>query len=73
MTTGEKVEGRTSYFEARPDLVKLAKALARKKPKRGKLSPRAMSAEFAAQGYLNERGAPSNPKSAAAMLAARGQ
>ena len=37
MATGEKVEGRKSHVEARPDLVKLAKALARKKPKGGKL------------------------------------
>ena len=34
----------------------LAKPLARKKPKGGKLSLRAVSAELAAQGYLNERG-----------------
>jgi DNA invertase Pin-like site-specific DNA recombinase len=30
MATGEKVEGRKSHAEARPDVVKLAKALARK-------------------------------------------
>jgi DNA invertase Pin-like site-specific DNA recombinase len=71
MATGEKVEGRKSHFEARLDLVKLAKALARKKPKGGKLSLRAISAELAAQGFLNERGRPFNPKSIAAMLAAR--
>lgn len=73
MATGEKVEGRKSHVEARPDLVKLAKALARKKPKGGKLSLRAISAELAAQGFLNERGRPFNPKSIAAMLAARAQ
>jgi hypothetical protein len=33
MATGEKVEGHKSHFKARPDLVKLAKALARRKPK----------------------------------------
>ena len=71
MATGEKVEGRKSHFEARPDLVKVAKALARKKPKGGKLSLRAISAELAAQGFLNERGLPFNPKSIAAMLASR--
>src|SRR5271165_1326949 len=71
MVTGEKVEGRKSHFEARPDVVKLAKALARKKPKGGKLSLRAISAELAAQGFLNERGLPFNPKSIATMLAAR--
>ena len=69
VATGEKVEGRKSHAEARPDVVKLAKALARKKPKGGKLSLRAISAELAAQGFLNERGRPFNPKSVAAMLA----
>jgi DNA invertase Pin-like site-specific DNA recombinase len=69
VATGEKVEGRKSHIEARPDVVKLAKALARKKPKGGKLSLRAISAELAAQGLLNERGRPFNPKSIAAMLA----
>jgi DNA invertase Pin-like site-specific DNA recombinase len=38
ISTGEKVEGRKSHGEARPDLVKLVKALARKKPKGGKLT-----------------------------------
>ena len=66
---GKKVEGRKSHIEARPDVVKLAKALARTKPKGGKLSLRAISAELAAQGFLNERGRPFNPKSIAAMLA----
>ena len=71
VATGEKVEGRKSHSELRPDAVKLAKALARKKPKRGKLSLRAISDELAAQGFLNERGRPFNPKSIAAMLASR--
>ena len=67
--TGEKVEGRKSHFESRPEVVKLAKALARKKLRGGKLSLRAISAELAAQGILNELGRPFNPKSVAAMLA----
>jgi len=70
MATGEKVEGRKNHVETRPDLVKLAKALARRKPKGGRLSLRAIAAEMAAQGFLNERGRPFNPKSIAAMLAA---
>ena len=69
VATGEKVEGRKSHAEARPDAVKLAKALGCKKPKGGKLSLRAISAELAARGFLNERGRPFNPKSIAAMLA----
>jgi DNA invertase Pin-like site-specific DNA recombinase len=68
---GKKVEGRKSHTESRPDVVRRAKALARKKPKGGRLSLRAIVAEMAARGYLNERGKPFNPKSVAVMLAAR--
>jgi DNA invertase Pin-like site-specific DNA recombinase len=71
IATGTKVEGRKSHAEARPDVVKLAKALARKKPKGGKPSLRAISAALAEQGHVNERGKPFNPKSVAVMLAAR--
>jgi hypothetical protein len=53
-----------------PEAVALAKRLARKRPKGGKMSLRAVSAKMAAQGYLNERGKPFNPKSVAVMLAA---
>jgi hypothetical protein len=35
------------------------------------MSLRAVAAEMAAQGFLNERGRPFNPKSVAVMLAAR--
>jgi DNA invertase Pin-like site-specific DNA recombinase len=73
VATGKKVEGRKSHAEARPDVVALAKRLARKKPKGRKLSLRAISAALAAQGCLNERGRPFNPKSVAVMLAARAQ
>ena len=69
MATGKKVEGRKSHAEARPDVIKLAKALARKRPKGGKMSLRAISAELAARGILNERGKPFNPKSVSALLA----
>jgi DNA invertase Pin-like site-specific DNA recombinase len=67
--TGVKVEGRKSHAEKRPEVVALAKALARKRPKGGRRSLRAISAELAAQGYFNERGKPFNPKSIGAMLA----
>jgi DNA invertase Pin-like site-specific DNA recombinase len=73
MATGKKVEGRKSHIEARPDVVALAKRLARKKPKGGRLSLRAISAALAEQGHLNERGKPFNPKSVAVMLAGRAQ
>ena len=52
IATGAKVEGRKSHVEARPDVVALAKRLARKKPKGGKLSLRAISASLAEQGHL---------------------
>jgi len=65
-----KCEGRKSLAETNPDAVALAKRLARKRPKGGQLSLRAVSAEMAAQGYLNERGRPFNHKSIASMLAA---
>jgi hypothetical protein len=42
---------------ARPEAVALAKALSRKRPKGGQMSLRAVSAEMAARGFLNERGA----------------
>jgi DNA invertase Pin-like site-specific DNA recombinase len=73
IATGEKVEGRKSHVEARPDVVALAKRLARKKPKGGALSLRAISASLAEQGHPNQRGRPFNPKSVAVMLAARAQ
>ena len=74
MPTGEKVEGRKSHLETRPDVVALAKRLARKKPNGGALSLRAIS-DIAgrAKAHLNERGKAFNPKSVAVMLAARAQ
>jgi DNA invertase Pin-like site-specific DNA recombinase len=65
-----KCEGRKTHAERRPEAVALAKALSRKRPKGGQMSLRAVSAEMAAQGFLNERGAPFNHKSIASMLAA---
>jgi hypothetical protein len=64
-----KCEGRKSLFETNPEAVVLAKALSRRKPKSGKMSLRDVSKEMAAQGFLNERGKPFNPKSVAVMLA----
>jgi len=69
--TGAKVEGRKSHAEERPDVVALAKKLARKRPKGGQLSLRAISAELAAQGFVNEKGRPFHHKSIAVMLAQR--
>ncbi len=69
-TTG-KCEGRKSHAEKRPDVVALAKRLARKKPKGGKPSLRTISEGLADQGHLNERERPFAAKSIASMLAAR--
>ena len=66
--TGVKVEGRKSHAEKRPEVVAIAKALRRKKPKGGQMSLRAISAALAAQGHLNEDGKPFNQGSIAAML-----
>jgi DNA invertase Pin-like site-specific DNA recombinase len=65
-----KCEGRKSLHETNPEAVALAKALRRKRPKGGQLSLRAVSAEMAKQGFLNEHGRPFNHKSVASMLAA---
>jgi hypothetical protein len=54
------------------DVVSLAKALPRKKPKGGKLSLRAMSAALAEMGHVNERGKPFNPKSVSCWRADEG-
>jgi DNA invertase Pin-like site-specific DNA recombinase len=56
IATGMKVEGRKSHAEARPDVVKVAKMLARKKPKGGRLSLRAIAAEMAARRFLTSAG-----------------
>jgi DNA invertase Pin-like site-specific DNA recombinase len=67
--TAGKCEGRKSHLELRPDVVELTKRL-RRKTKAGGMSLRAIAAELAAQGHLNERGMAYNPKSIAAMLTA---
>ena len=67
--TGVKVDGRKSHAEERPEVVALAKALRRQKPKGGRLSLRAISQALAAQGHLNERGKPFHNKSISSMLA----
>ena len=67
--TGKKVEGRKSHTEKRPEVVALAKRLARKRPKGGTRSLRSIAAQLAVQGYLNERGRSFSAKSVAAMVA----
>jgi DNA invertase Pin-like site-specific DNA recombinase len=64
-----KCEGRKSHAERNPELVALAKRLHRQKPKGGRRSLRAISAELAAQGFLNENGRPFAAASVKSMLA----
>jgi DNA invertase Pin-like site-specific DNA recombinase len=68
IATGEKVEGRKSHAEERPDVVALAKSLARKRLGGKRLTLVAISAELAARGHVNERGKPFHHKSVASML-----
>lgn len=61
-------EGRKPLAEVNPEAVAMAQSFRRKR--KGKpLSLRAISAELASHGLLNERGKPFNPKSIASMLA----
>jgi DNA invertase Pin-like site-specific DNA recombinase len=63
-----KCEGRKSHAELNPKLVAAAKQLRRRSPKGGQRSLRAVSAELAAQGFLNERGQPFAASSVRAMV-----
>jgi DNA invertase Pin-like site-specific DNA recombinase len=62
-----KCEGRKSLAETRPDVVAFAHRLHRKKAGK-RMSLRAIAAELAAAGHLNERGEVFNHNSVAAML-----
>ena len=55
---GEKCGGRKSHAELRPEVVRLAHELRRKRRKGRRLSLRGISAELAALGHLNEEGRP---------------
>jgi DNA invertase Pin-like site-specific DNA recombinase len=67
-----KCEGRKGHAELRPDVVKLVRELrhvgAGRKPKGRVPSLRAIAAELAARGHMNESGKPFNAKSISAML-----
>lgn len=65
-----KCEGRKRHIErdGGPELVALVKRLRRQRPKGGRMSLRAISAELAKLGKLNERGRPYAAASIAAML-----
>jgi DNA invertase Pin-like site-specific DNA recombinase len=61
-------EGRKPLSLTHPQAVAMAKSLRRKKPKGGVISLRAIAVELAAAGYLNERGAPFNPRAVLEMV-----
>lgn len=68
--TGAKVEGRKSWAEVNPELVRQAKRLARRNPKTGKVrSLREIAAELEAMGYLSATGKRLSAQSIANMLA----
>ncbi len=54
---GERIEGRRGYDETKPELVTMARRLARKNPKTGeRRSLREIAAELAAAGYTTAKG-----------------
>ena len=69
LTTG-KCEGRKSWAEVNPELVREAKRLRRRLPKGGQRSLRDVAAELARLGYVNERGVTFSAASVASMLGA---
>jgi DNA invertase Pin-like site-specific DNA recombinase len=69
---GEKVEGRKSIAETKPETVELARKLARARPKGGKRSLREISAELAAAGHTTKSGTPYAATAIKLMLENRG-
>lgn len=65
---GGRGDGRKPIADAHPEATALAKQLRRKRPKGGVMSLRAIAAELAAAGHLNERGAPFNPRAVLEMV-----
>jgi DNA invertase Pin-like site-specific DNA recombinase len=63
-----KCEGRKSWVEVNPDLVREARRLRRRSPKGHQRSLRAIAADLAKLGYVNERGAQFSPSSVRSML-----
>jgi DNA invertase Pin-like site-specific DNA recombinase len=69
--TSGKCEGRKSWAEINPELVREAKRLRRRSPKGHQRSLRDVADELAKLGFLNERGAAFSPSSIASMIAIR--
>ena len=64
-----KCEGRKSWAEINPELVREAKRLRRRSPKGHQRSLRDVAAELAKLGFVNERGAAFSASSVQSMLA----
>jgi hypothetical protein len=63
-----KCEGRKSWAEINPELVREAKRLRRRSPKGHQRSLRDVAAELAKLGFVNERGAPFSASSIASIV-----
>ena len=70
--TGQKVEGRKSLVETRPEAVAMARRLRRRRGKQPALSLRAIAAALAEAGHINERGKPYNSKKSVLAIGAEG-
>jgi DNA invertase Pin-like site-specific DNA recombinase len=64
-----KCEGRKSWAEVNPELVREARHLRRRSPKGHQRSLRDVAVELAKLGYVNERGVPFSPSSVQSMPA----
>jgi hypothetical protein len=63
-----KCEGRKSWAEINPELVRQAKRLRRRSPKGGQRSLRDVAAELTKLGFVNERGLEFSASSVASIL-----
>jgi DNA invertase Pin-like site-specific DNA recombinase len=70
--TGIKVEGRKSYAELNPELVRQAKRLRRRSPKGHQRSLREISAALSNIGFRNSSGRPFSASSIKAMIESKG-
>jgi DNA invertase Pin-like site-specific DNA recombinase len=68
--TSGKCEGRKSWAEINPELVREAKRLRRRSPKGHQRSLRDVAAELSKLGFVNERGAEFSASSVASMVEA---
>jgi DNA invertase Pin-like site-specific DNA recombinase len=69
--TKVKCEGRKSWAEINPPLIREAKRLRRRSPKGHQRSYRDVAAELAKLGYVNEQGKVFNPASIASILSSK--